>query len=42
MEVELCEATTLVNATFEDMGSSHNDLVKGLEKDTKATNEHMD
>ena len=42
MEVELRDATTLVNATFEDMGSAHNDLVKGLEKDAKATSEHMD
>ena len=42
MEVDLRDATTLVNATFEDMGSAHNDLVKGLEKDAKATNERMD
>ena len=42
MEVELRNATTLVNATFEDMGSAHNDLVKGLEKDAKATNDRMD
>ena len=42
MEVELRKATTLVNVTFEDMGSAHNDLVKGLEKDAKATNECMD
>ena len=42
MEVELRNATTLVNATFEDMGSTHNDLVKGLEKDAKATNKRMD
>ena len=42
MEVELCDATTLVNATFEDMGSTHDDLVKGLEKDAKATSKHMD
>ena len=42
MEVDLREATMLVNTTFEDMGSAHNDLVKGLEKDAKATNERMD
>ena len=42
MEVKLREATTLVNATFEDMGSAHNDLVKGLEKDVKVMNERMD
>ena len=42
MEVDLREATTLVNSTFEDMGSAHNDLVKGLEKDAKATNDRMD
>ena len=42
MEVELRETTTLVNATFEDMGTAHNDLVKGLEKDAKATSERMD
>ena len=42
MEIELRDATTLVNATFEDMGSTHNNLVKGLEKDVKVTNERMD
>ena len=42
MEVDLRETTTLVNSTFEDMGSAHNDLVKGLEKDAKATNDCMD
>ena len=42
MEVDLRDATTLVNSTFEDMGSAHNDLVKGLEKDAKATNDRMD
>ena len=42
MEVDLREATTLVNATFEDMGSAHNSLVKGLEKDARATSERMD
>ena len=42
MEVDLRNATTLVNATFEDMGSAHNDLVKGLEKDAKTTNDRMD
>ena len=42
MEVDLREATTLVNTTFEDMGSAHNSLVKGLEKDAKATSERMD
>ena len=35
MEVDLRDATTLVNATFEDMGSAHNNLVKGLEKDAR-------
>ena len=42
MEVDLREATTLINTTFEDMGTAHNDLVKGLEKDAKATNDRMD
>ena len=32
----------LVNVTFEDMGSAHNSLVRGLEKDAKATSKHMD
>ena len=40
--MEICEATTLVNAPFADMGSAHNGLVRGLEKDTKAMNERMD
>ena len=40
--MEICEATTLVNATFEDMGSIHNDLVRGLEEDAKTTSECMD
>ena len=42
MEVDLREATTLINSTFEDMGTAHNNLVQGLEKDAKATNDHMD
>ena len=42
MEVELHDVITLVNATFEDMGSAHNNLVKGLEKDAKVTSECMD
>ena len=40
--MDIREATTLVNVTLADMGSAHNGLVRGLEKDAKAMNDRMD